>query len=97
MGRPDGKKNKKFSLSPVAKELEKVLDWPVCFLDDCVGELALEASENPPKGAVMLLENLRFYSEETGSSKDEKGSKVKADPKRFKTSVASCPNWVISM
>ncbi|KAL7740035.1 hypothetical protein ACLKA6_016879 [Drosophila palustris] len=85
LGRPDGKKNKKFSLSPVAKELEKLLEWPVCFIDDCVGELALEAAKNPPKGAVMLMENLRFYAEETGSSKDAKDDKkkVKADPEKI--------------
>ncbi|KAH8403024.1 hypothetical protein KR222_003166, partial [Zaprionus bogoriensis] len=83
LGRPDGKKNPEFSLKPVAKELEKVLKRPVCFLEDCVGELALDATKNPPTGAVILLENLRFYAEETGSSKQNK-KKVKADPQKVK-------------
>lgn len=83
MGRPGGKKNLDFSLKPVAEELEKLLKRPVCFLNDCVGELALNASKNPPKGAVILLENLRFYAEETGSSKDN-DKKVKADPEKVK-------------
>lgn len=70
-------------MRPVAKELEKLLKRPVCFLNDCVGKLALDASKNPPKGAVILLENLRFYAEETGSSTaDDK--KVKADPEKVK-------------
>lgn len=83
LGRPDGKVDLKYSLKPVAKELQKLLEHPVCFINDCAGELALEATENPPKGAVILLENLRFYAEETGSSK-KKGQKVKADPEKVK-------------
>lgn len=82
LGRPDGKKNKKFSLEPVAKELEKVLGKPVKFLDDCVSDQTLKAVKNPSDGSVLLLENLRFYAEETGSSKDENKKKVKADPKK---------------
>jgi len=84
LGRPDGKKDMKFSLEPVAKELEKVLGKPVCFLDDCVGDQTLEALKDPPEGSVLLLENLRFYAEETGSSKDENKKKVKADPQKVK-------------
>src|SRR5512146_3192861 len=37
LGRPDGKAVAKFSLKPVAAELEKLLGKPVTFLDDCVG------------------------------------------------------------
>src|ERR1041385_5799357 len=37
LGRPDGQKIAKFSLKPVAAELEKLLGKPVKFLDDCVG------------------------------------------------------------
>ncbi|KAH8337578.1 hypothetical protein KR074_006919, partial [Drosophila pseudoananassae] len=84
LGRPDGKKNKNFSLAPVAKELEKVLGKSVKFLDDCVSDQTLEAVKNPPEGSVFLLENLRFYAEETGSSKGENKKKVKADPKKVK-------------
>ncbi|KAH8341543.1 hypothetical protein KR059_009693, partial [Drosophila kikkawai] len=84
LGRPDGQKDKKFSLEPVAKELEKVLDKPVIFLDDCVGDHALEALKDPTEGSVLLLENLRFHAEETGSSKDADKKKVKADPEKVK-------------
>ncbi|XP_002066592.3 phosphoglycerate kinase [Drosophila willistoni] len=83
LGRPNGEKNQKFSLKPVAKELEKLLGKPVCFMDDCVGHDTLEALKNPPDGAVLLLENLRFYAEETGSTKDKK-KKIKADPAKVK-------------
>ncbi|EDW03305.1 phosphoglycerate kinase [Drosophila grimshawi] len=84
LGRPDGEKNMQFSLKPVAKELEKALRKPVCFIDDCVGEIALDALKNPPKGAVVLLENLRFYAEETGSCNDKNNKKIKVDPEKVK-------------
>ncbi|KAJ3348097.1 phosphoglycerate kinase [Entophlyctis luteolus] len=38
LGRPDGKVVAKYSLKPVADEVSKLLDKPVTFLDDCVGE-----------------------------------------------------------
>ncbi|KAH8261879.1 hypothetical protein KR038_010642 [Drosophila bunnanda] len=83
LGRPDGKKDKKFSLEPVAKELEKVLGKPVSFLDDCVGDHTLEALKDPTQGTVALLENLRFHAEETGSMKDA-DKKIKANPEKVK-------------
>src|SRR5882672_1554649 len=64
LGRPDGQKIAKFSLKPVAAELEKLLGQPVAFADDCVG-LQVEAQAKALKsGQVLLLENLRFYLEE---------------------------------
>ncbi|KAH8374289.1 hypothetical protein KR200_003006 [Drosophila serrata] len=84
LGRPDGKINKKFSLEPVAKELEKVLGKPVNFLDDCVGDHTLEVLKDPTEGSILLLENLRFHVEETGSRQDADKKKVKADPEKVK-------------
>ncbi|OAL70368.1 phosphoglycerate kinase [Trichophyton violaceum] len=80
LGRPDGKPNPKFSLKPVVPELEKLLRRNVTFLDDCVGKKVEEAVAGASDGQVFLLENLRFHAEEEGSSKDESGKKVKADP-----------------
>ena len=37
LGRPDGKPSEKFSLKPVAEELEKLLNQKILFLNDCVG------------------------------------------------------------
>jgi phosphoglycerate kinase len=81
LGRPDGQKIAKFSLKPVAIELEKLVGRPVTFLDDCVGpavEAACSASALQP-GAVVLLENLRFHIEEETKVKMEDGSKKVAD------------------
>ena len=86
LGRPDGQKIAKFSLKPVAAELEKLLGRPVKFLDDCVGP-AVEAACAPGTlqvGEVVLLENLRFHIEEEGKVKiknaDGTETKLKADP-----------------
>jgi phosphoglycerate kinase len=86
LGRPDGQKMAKFSLKPVAAELEKILGRPVKFLDDCVGP-AVEAACAPgalKAGDVVLLENLRFHIEEEGKVKiknaDGTETKLKADP-----------------
>ncbi len=86
LGRPAGKVNAKFSLKPLAAELEKLLGKPVKFLDDCVGpavEAACAAGTLKP-GEVVLLENLRFHLEEEGKVKvkntDGTETKLKADP-----------------
>ncbi|TRM59482.1 phosphoglycerate kinase [Schizophyllum amplum] len=80
LGRPDGKVIEKYSLKPVAAELEKQLSKPVIFAPDCVGAEVESAVSSAPEGSVILLENLRFHIEEEGSVKNKDGSKTKADP-----------------
>ncbi len=80
LGRPDGQKIAKFSLKPVAAELEKLLGRPVKFLDDCVGSAVEAACAALKPGEVVLLENLRFHIEEEGKVKLEDGTSKKADP-----------------
>lgn len=82
LGRPDGKKNPKYSLKPVVPELEKLLGRDVIFTEDCVGKEVEETVNKASGGQVILLENLRFHAEEEGSSKDEQGKKVKADKEK---------------
>lgn len=82
LGRPDGKRNEKYSLKPVVSELEKLLGQSVTFTDDCVGEQVEETVNNASNGQIILLENLRFHAEEEGSSKDAEGKKVKADKEK---------------
>ncbi|KAA8652111.1 phosphoglycerate kinase pgkA [Aspergillus tanneri] len=82
LGRPDGKKNPKYSLKPVVPELEKLLGRSVIFTEDCVGKAAEDTVNNASGGQVILLENLRFHAEEEGSYKDEEGKKVKADKEK---------------
>jgi len=80
LGRPDGSKAEKFSLKPIAAELEKLLGRPVMFLSDCVGPEVEAACAQLKPGQVVLLENLRFHIEEEGKVKLEDGTSKKADP-----------------
>ena len=73
LGRPDGKPNPAFSLFPVAKRLQKLLERDVEFAPDCVGERAQKAAGGLKAGQVLLLENLRFHAEE--ESNDENFAK----------------------
>jgi phosphoglycerate kinase len=63
LGRPEGRELK-YSLKPVAKRLSKLLGRPVLFVDNCIGDTVVQAVKKAPQGSVLILENLRFYSEE---------------------------------
>ncbi|KIJ99555.1 hypothetical protein K443DRAFT_679817 [Laccaria amethystina LaAM-08-1] len=80
LGRPDGKVIEKYSLKPVAAELEQLLKKSVIFLSDCVGPDVNKSIDDAPAGSVVLLENLRFHIEEEGSVKNKDGTKTKANP-----------------
>lgn len=91
LGRPDGNKNPKYTMAPVAGELKSLLGKDVTFLNDCVGAEVEAACADPKPGSIILLENLRFYIEEEGKGVDANGAKVKADPakvKEFRASLA---------
>jgi phosphoglycerate kinase len=64
LGRPKGKRNAEFSLAPVAKSLSEHYGYKVIFVNDCIGEAAKKAVDDAELGDIVLLENLRFYSEE---------------------------------
>ena len=64
LGRPKGK-DSSLSLYPVAKKLSQILNKNVIFLDDCIGEKVKLKLSNSTFGEIYLLENLRFYKEET--------------------------------
>jgi len=89
LGRPDGKKQDKFSLRPVADELKKLLDREITFLEDCVGADVEGACADPAPGSVILLENLRFHIEEEGKGTDAEGKKLKADAAKVEEFRAS--------
>ncbi len=89
LGRPDGRRVDKFSLRPVAAELQRLLGRPVAFAEDCVGPVAESAAAALKPGQVLLLENLRFHIEEEGKVKQEDGSSLKADPEKVAAFRAS--------
>lgn len=65
LGRPKGKKDPKFSLRSVAERLRELLPNKVYFAPDCIGDAVQKMANNLKEGEVLLLENLRFYEDET--------------------------------
>jgi phosphoglycerate kinase len=69
LGRPKGKEDQ-YSLRHIVSKTSEVLGVPVQFATDCCGEVAQNAAANLKPGEVLLLENLRFYSEEEAGDID---------------------------
>ena len=63
LGRPDGKVIAKYSLKPVALRLQELLNEPVLFLNNCIGD-EVKKQITSAKERIILLENLRFHAEE---------------------------------
>ncbi|WP_422008736.1 phosphoglycerate kinase [Roseivirga pacifica] len=70
LGRPKEGPEEKFSLKHLVPHLSEVFGTEVKFGTDCIGEQAYELSAGLKAGEVLLLENLRFYKEETAGDKD---------------------------
>ena len=64
LGRPKGQRKPELSLSHICKKVSEVLGVEVRFSADCVGEEALATASDLGSGEILLLENLRYYSEE---------------------------------
>jgi phosphoglycerate kinase len=63
LGRPKGVQDQ-FSLRHIVDKTSEILGVTVQFAPDCIGQLAQSMASNLKSGEVLLLENLRFYSEE---------------------------------
>ena len=70
LGRPDGKKNLKYTLKPCAEALSNLLKQPVLFIPDAIGSETKKTLSNIKNGEVALLENLRFYEAEENPNAD---------------------------
>lgn len=64
LGRPKGKESK-YSLKHIQSKVSDILGCMVKFVDDCVGPEVEEAAKNLEPGEILMLENLRYYEEET--------------------------------
>jgi phosphoglycerate kinase len=64
LGRPDGKTVDSLRMAPVARHLGELLGAPVKTADCCTGSEVEAAAQALAAGEVLLLENLRFHSEE---------------------------------
>ena len=77
MGRPKGSKQMQFSLGQIQPAVSDLLGKNVQFVPDCVGADTAKACGESKNGEVLLLENMRFYTEEEGKG-EINGQKVKA-------------------
>ena len=71
LGRPivgSATDREKFSTEPIAVALSRKLGKRVAHVNDCIGEIAENAVESLENGEMLLLENVRFYAEETDNN-----------------------------
>jgi phosphoglycerate kinase len=64
LGRPKGKVKPEFSLKPAAEKLSELLGKEVKLAPDCIGDEVKKMVDGMKNGEVILLENLRFHTEE---------------------------------
>jgi phosphoglycerate kinase len=64
LGRPKGERVPSMSLRPAAAKLADLICRPVAFVDDCIGEKVVNTVNAMKEGDIVLLENVRYYSEE---------------------------------
>lgn len=70
LGRPKGKQDPRYSLGPVAKRLQRLLDTEVVFAPDCIGPQVEALVSRMKEGDVLVLENLRYHTEEEKNDED---------------------------
>ncbi len=68
LGRPKDQPEEKYSLKHIVDHLSKLLDKPVQFANDCIGAVAKKMANDLKPGEILLLENLRFYKQETAGT-----------------------------
>ena len=64
LGRPKGVREPSMSLRPVADKLAELIGQPVTFCEHCVGSSVAEAVDELEDGGLLLLENVRYHTEE---------------------------------
>ncbi len=71
LGRPkSGERKAEFSLSPVAVKLSALLGKKVTMAEDCIGPSVDKLVQNIKPGEIIMLENVRYYKEETDNNPD---------------------------
>jgi phosphoglycerate kinase len=61
LGRPQGRRDPRLSLTPVVLRLEELLGRPVALAPDCIGPVCEKLARSLEPGHCLLLENLRFH------------------------------------
>ncbi len=89
LGRPEGERDDKYSLTPVAKRLSELLGKKVVFANDCIGQDVRAKAKTLKTGDCMLLENVRFHKEEVIKDKAAKEDKqLRSDKDNFAKQLA---------
>lgn len=68
LGRPKEGPDERYSLKHIITHLSKLVDTRVLFASDCIGDEAKSLAKSLKAGEVLLLENLRFYKQETAGT-----------------------------
>lgn len=82
LGRPEGR-DMTLSLEVVGERLAQLLQRPVHFIDDCIGDRVRQAVKRAPKNGIVLLENLRFHAEEEADDHEFAKKIAKATGARY--------------
>jgi 3-phosphoglycerate kinase len=61
IGRPHGRRDSRYSLTPVALRLSEIMQRPIALAPDCVGREVEAAIADMSPGHILMLENLRFH------------------------------------
>ena len=70
LGRPKGKRVPEMSLAPCVTVLNALLGRKTKFVEDCIGPAVESAVDSLGEGQILLLENLRYYTQETDNDLD---------------------------
>jgi len=68
LGRPDGKKDDRFSMKPVAEKLGELIGCEIFLMDDPMTDVPKAIGKQLKKNQIILLENLRFSPDEKAKS-----------------------------
>ncbi len=64
LGRPEGRRDPRYSMKPVVFRLEELLGRPVPLAPDCAGSVCEKLARSLEPGQCLMLENLRFHKQE---------------------------------
>lgn len=70
LGRPEGKRDLKYSLRPCAARLSELLHKPVEFAEDCASDDTKQKVSSLKNGDLLMLENVRFHAEEEANDQE---------------------------
>ncbi len=70
LGRPKGGYEKELSLENIVDTLEKLSGQTVFFATDCIGKGTEELTRSAKTGEIVMLENLRFHTEESKGNRE---------------------------